>query len=153
MSTTLMSIFISVKRLSCVQQQNSVFVMRKETRDAYGDDEQEWHAVGRSHIYACAEHWTVDSSGIVGGTVPVARAVHGVPADMVAMANASIGEGLRGFIGIAEILAAIGLILPSLTRILPSLTALAAAGLMIVLSSATVLHLSRGETSSAISAA
>ena len=40
-----------------------------------------------------------------------------------------------------------------LTRILPALTALAAAGLMIVMSSATAFHLSRGETESAISAA
>ena len=74
------------------------------------------------------------------------------PADMVAMINANIGEGLRVFIGVAEILAAIGLILPGLTRILPFLTALAAAGLMIVMSSATVFHFYRGETASAISA-
>jgi len=75
------------------------------------------------------------------------------PADMVAMINANIGEGLRVFIGVAEILAAIGLILPGLTRILPWLTTLAAAGLMIVMSSATVFHIYRGETASAISAA
>lgn len=75
------------------------------------------------------------------------------PADMVAMINANIGEGLRVFIGVAEILAVIGLLLPGLTRILPWLTALAAAGLMIVMSSATVLHIYRGETASAISAA
>ena len=74
------------------------------------------------------------------------------PADMVAMINENIGEGLRVFIGIAEILAAIGLLLPGLTRILPWLTALAAAGLMTVMSSASVFHLYRGETSSAISA-
>ena len=75
------------------------------------------------------------------------------PADMVAMINANIGEGLRVFIGVAEILAAVGLILPGLTRILPCLTAFAAAGLMIVMSSATVLHFFRGETASGISAA
>jgi len=75
------------------------------------------------------------------------------PADMVAMINANIGEGLRVFIGVAEILAAIGLIVPGLTRILPWVTALAAAGLMIVMSSATVFHVYRGETASAISAA
>jgi len=74
------------------------------------------------------------------------------PADMLAMINANIGEGLRVFIGVAEILAAAGLILPGLTRILPFLTALAAAGLMIVMSSATAFHLYRGETASAISA-
>jgi putative oxidoreductase len=75
------------------------------------------------------------------------------PADMVAMINANIGPELRVFIGVAEILAAVGLILPGLTRILPWLTALAAAGLMIVMSSATVLHFYRGETASGISAA
>ena len=74
------------------------------------------------------------------------------PADMVAMINANIGPGLRVFIGVAEILAAVGLILPGLTRILPALTALAAAGLMIVMASASVFHLYRGETASAISA-
>jgi putative oxidoreductase len=73
------------------------------------------------------------------------------PAEMVAMINAQIGEGLRIFIGVAELLAAAGLILPAATRILPILTSLAAAGLMIVMSSATILHLSRGESSSAIS--
>lgn len=74
------------------------------------------------------------------------------PAGMVAMINENIGPDLRVFIGVAEILAAAGLILPGLTRILPALTALAAAGLMIVMSSASVFHLVRGETSSAISA-
>jgi hypothetical protein len=73
------------------------------------------------------------------------------PADMVVMINENIGEGLRVFIGVAEILAAIGLILPGLTRILPWLTALAAAGLMIIMSSATVLHFYRGETASGFS--
>jgi len=74
------------------------------------------------------------------------------PADMVDMINANIGPQLRVFIGVAEILAAIGLILPGLTRILPWLTALAAAGLMIVMASASLFHLYRGETASAISA-
>ena len=48
---------------------------------------------------------------------------------------------------------AAGLILPGLTRILPRLTALAAAGLMIVMSSATVVHLVRGEGGNAITTA
>jgi putative oxidoreductase len=75
------------------------------------------------------------------------------PAELVAMMNEQLGVGLRIFIGVAELLAAAGLILPGITRILPWLTALAAAGLMIVMSSATVLHVFRGETESAISAA
>src|SRR5689334_25406759 len=74
------------------------------------------------------------------------------PADMVAMINENIGPNFRVFIGISEILAAAGLILPGLTRILPFLTTLAAAGLMIVMSSASVFHLVRGEIASAISA-
>ena len=75
------------------------------------------------------------------------------PAEMVEMMNASIDPGLRIFVGVAELLAAAGLILPGVTRILPWLTPLAAAGLMIVTVSATILHLSRGEIGSAISAA
>jgi uncharacterized membrane protein YphA (DoxX/SURF4 family) len=75
------------------------------------------------------------------------------PAEMAEMMNASIDPGFRIFVGVAELLAAAGLILPGLTRILPWLTPLAAAGLMIVTGSATILHLSRGEIGSAISAA
>ena len=75
------------------------------------------------------------------------------PAELVAMMNEQLGVGLRLFIGVAELLAAAGLILPGVTRILPFLTALAAAGLMIVMGSATVLHIVRGEGGSAISAA
>ncbi len=68
------------------------------------------------------------------------------PAEMVEMINAQLGVELRLFIGVAELLAAVGLILPGVTRVLPFLTALAAAGLMIVMGSATVLHLVRGES-------
>jgi uncharacterized membrane protein YphA (DoxX/SURF4 family) len=75
------------------------------------------------------------------------------PAEMVEMINTNIGQGPRVFIGVAEMLAAAGLLLPGITRILPSLTTLAAAGLMIVMSSATALHLVRGETASAITTA
>jgi putative oxidoreductase len=75
------------------------------------------------------------------------------PAEMVAMINANIGAELRIFIGVAEVLAVAGLILPGLTRIRPSLTALAAACLMLVMVCATVMHASRGETSSAITTA
>ena len=75
------------------------------------------------------------------------------PAEFVEMMNASIDPGFRIFVGVAELLAAAGLILPGVTRILPWLIPLAAAGLMIVTVSATILHLSRGEIGSAISAA
>ena len=49
------------------------------------------------------------------------------------------------FIGVAEILGALGLILPALTGILPWLTVAAAIGLAIVMASAIVFHLMRGE--------
>lgn len=73
------------------------------------------------------------------------------PAELVEMMNAQLGVALRLFIGAAEVLAAIGLIAPAATRILPWLTPLAAAGLVIVMVSATGLHLVRGEFSSAVS--
>ena len=50
------------------------------------------------------------------------------------------------FIGVAEILGAIGLILPSLTRIKPMLTPLAAMGLAVIQVLAITLHAVRGET-------
>lgn len=74
------------------------------------------------------------------------------PAEVAAIMNTFLPTWFRLFIGVAELLAAVGLILPGLTRIMPWLTSLAAAGLMIVMASATVVHLSRGETGSAISA-
>jgi hypothetical protein len=43
------------------------------------------------------------------------------------------------FIGVAEVLGAIGLIIPWLTRIRPVLTPLAAAGLVVIMIGATVL--------------
>ena len=72
------------------------------------------------------------------------------PADMVEQMNASINPAFRIFIGVAEVLAAVGLTLPGLTRILPSMVPSAAAGLAIVMISATVFHISRGEMSSAL---
>ena len=75
------------------------------------------------------------------------------PADMVALMNEQIGPNLRIFIGVAEVLAAVGLIAPGVTGILPWLTPLAAAGLMLVTGCAFVLHVYRGEMSSALTVA
>jgi putative oxidoreductase len=50
------------------------------------------------------------------------------------------------FIGVAEILGALGLILPALTGILPWLTVAAAIGLAIVMIAANIFHIVRGET-------
>ena len=75
------------------------------------------------------------------------------PAELVDIMNAEFAPWFRIFVGVAEWLGAAGLILPGVTRILPWLTSLAAAGLMIVVASASILHLSRGETGSAITTA
>ncbi len=48
------------------------------------------------------------------------------------------------FIGVAEVLGAIGLVLPGLLRIRPGLTPLAAAGLVIIMIGATVVTLASG---------
>ncbi len=54
------------------------------------------------------------------------------------------------FIGLAEVLGAIGLILPGLLRIRPGLTPLAAAGLVIMMIGATVMTLEGGSVASAL---
>ena len=55
--------------------------------------------------------------------------------------------GLVRFIGIVEILGALGLVLPKLTNILPQLTIAAAIGLILVIVSAVVFHATRKEYS------
>jgi uncharacterized membrane protein YphA (DoxX/SURF4 family) len=59
------------------------------------------------------------------------------------------GAFLR-FIGVAEIVGAIGLILPGLLRIKPSLTPLAAVGLAIIMAGATVLTLTTSPVAMAL---
>jgi hypothetical protein len=72
------------------------------------------------------------------------------PAAMVDQINASLPRWFQLFLGVAEVLAAVGLTLPGFTRIQPWLVSCAAAGIMIVMISATIFHLLRGEVSSAI---
>ena len=54
------------------------------------------------------------------------------------------------FLGVAEVLGALGLILPGLLRIRPGLTPLAAAGLVIIMIGATVYTLAGGEVALAL---
>jgi len=54
------------------------------------------------------------------------------------------------FLGVAEVLGAIGLVLPGLLRIRPALTPLAAVGLVIIMTGATVLTLTRGQVALAL---
>ena len=57
---------------------------------------------------------------------------------------------LLRFIGMAEVLGALGLILPGILRIRPGLTPLAAAGLVVIMIGATVLTLAAGAVAVAL---
>jgi DoxX-like family len=59
------------------------------------------------------------------------------------------GSFLR-FLGVVEVLGALGLILPGLFRIRPALTPLAAAGLVIIMIGATVITLRAGQVTAAL---
>jgi hypothetical protein len=66
-----------------------------------------------------------------------------LPIEALAGPVALPGPFLR-FIGVAEVLGAVGLILPWLLRIRPALTPLAAAGLVIIMSGATMITVMAG---------
>lgn len=72
------------------------------------------------------------------------------PASMVAQMNATLLPAFRIFIGVAELVAAFGLIVPGVTRVQPWWVPWAAAGLMVVMISATIFHVARREFSSAM---
>ena len=59
--------------------------------------------------------------------------------------TADVPELLVRLIGLAEVLGALGLVLPAATRIRPRLTPLAAAALALDMALASVFHLARGE--------
>ena len=72
------------------------------------------------------------------------------PPEIATQMYASLPRWFWLFLGVAEVLAALGLVLPGLTRIMPSLVGWAAAGIMIVMVSATIWHLVRAEYGSAL---
>ena len=72
------------------------------------------------------------------------------PPEIAAKMNESLPRWFQLFLGVAEILAGVGLTLPGITKIKPWLVVWAAGGIMIVMVSATVWHAVRGEISSAI---
>jgi len=72
------------------------------------------------------------------------------PPEIAVQMNASLPRWFQLFLGVAEVLAAVGLTLPGLTRILPWLVTWAAGGILIVTVSATAFHVVRGEMSSAV---
>jgi len=72
------------------------------------------------------------------------------PAEIVAQMDASLPRWFQLFLGVAEVAAAVGLTLPGVTRVMPWLVSWAAVGIMIVMISATIWHIARGEISSAV---
>jgi hypothetical protein len=71
------------------------------------------------------------------------------PADIAQQMLAAFPRGFWLFLGVAEVLAAIGITVPGLTRIQPWLVTWAAAGIMFVMVCATIYHVMRGEIGSA----
>lgn len=95
---------------------------------------------------------------ILQAALATAFAAHGwmlvsPPPELLPIMNEQLGVGFRLFLGMAEIAGAIGILLPAMTRRMPWLTPFAAGCLGFVVASATVLHLARGETSSAVTTA
>jgi len=90
---------------------------------------------------------------VVQGLLSLVFLAHGamlVTQPIAALAEMMVWPGavpaaLVRFIGICEMLGALGLIFPAAMRIRPALTPLAAAGLTIILGFAAAFHLSRGE--------
>jgi hypothetical protein len=72
------------------------------------------------------------------------------PPDIALQMNELLPRWFQLFLGVAEVLAGVGLTLPGVTRIMPWLIPAAAVGIMIVTASATILHLMRNEISSAL---
>ena len=72
------------------------------------------------------------------------------PPEIKAQMDANLPQWFQLFMGVAEVAAAIGLILPGLTRVMPFLVTWAAVGIMIIMVSATGYHAVRGEYSSSV---
>jgi uncharacterized membrane protein YphA (DoxX/SURF4 family) len=87
-------------------------------------------------LLACA----FGMAGVMKSTQPVEALVQGGIAWAGQMPLAMVR-----FIGVSELLGAIGLILPAATKIKPLLTPLAALGLLTIMILAMAFHLSRGE--------
>src|SRR5688572_12562887 len=85
----------------------------------------------------------------------VAFAAHGLmmlfpSPEIAAQMNANLPRWFSLFIGVAEVAAAIGLILPGLTRIMPFFVTWAAVGIAIIMVSASGYHAVRGEVSGTV---
>ena len=71
------------------------------------------------------------------------------PPEVAVLMNQSLPRWFQLFLGVAEILAAVGLTLPGVTRILPQAITWAAAGIVVIMVSATIYHVMRNEISAA----
>jgi putative oxidoreductase len=80
---------------------------------------------------------------LLAGVMKTFMPLEGLKKNMAWVGN--VPAGLVRFIGIVEILGALGLVLPKLTKILPQLTIAAAIGLVLVMVSAVVFHATRKE--------
>jgi hypothetical protein len=72
------------------------------------------------------------------------------PDEIAALMNAALPRWFWVFLGVAEVAAAFGITLPGAARIMPWLVPAAAGGMVIVMISATIWHVVRGEFSSAV---
>ncbi len=72
------------------------------------------------------------------------------PPEIAAQMNANLPRWFTLFLGVAEVAAGIGLVVPGVTRIKPVLVPAAALGVVIVLVAATIYHVMRNEMSSAV---
>lgn len=75
------------------------------------------------------------------------------PPSLIDQMNASMSPSFRIFLGVAEVLAGIGLTVPGLARVQTWLVPAAAAGIVIVMVSATIWHLARNEMGAAVTTA
>ena len=85
----------------------------------------------------------------------IAFLAHGImlispPPEIALQMDKFLPRWFQLFLGVAEVLAAVGLTMPGVTRIRPWLVSAAAVGVMIVMLSASVLHVMRGEIGSAV---
>jgi hypothetical protein len=73
-----------------------------------------------------------------------------IPPELLPPMPIPLPQAFIVFIGVAELLGALGLVLPGLTGIRPGLTPLAAAGLLLITIGATAYQLAAGEPGNAV---
>jgi hypothetical protein len=91
-----------------------------------------WIAVWIVSVLLALAFLFIGGVKVVMPAADMASASHGVPVVLLKIA------------GIAEVLGALGIILPAATRILPVLTPIAAAGLVLTMAGATIVDISLG---------